>query len=60
MLVLSYQWKPVSIDLGSVSPLMALTADSTHLYPMPMGSWVMAPASAPLVNHADTPNAAPP
>ncbi len=31
ILVLSYQWKPVSMVLGRVSPFMALTAASTHL-----------------------------
>jgi sugar/nucleoside kinase (ribokinase family) len=31
MLVLSYQWKPVSMFLGNCSPLIALTAASTDL-----------------------------
>ncbi len=31
ILVLSYQWKPVSIFFGNVSPFIALTAASTAL-----------------------------
>ena len=42
MLVLSYHTNPVSIVFGSFSPFDAFTAASTHLYPLPTGSWVIA------------------
>ncbi len=46
MFVLSHQTNPVSMVLGNFSPFIALTAASTHLYPMPTGSWLMAPATS--------------
>src|SRR5205807_10277955 len=48
MFVLSYQWKPVSMFFGTDCLFSTFQAASTDLNPMPIGSWVIAPASSPL------------
>jgi hypothetical protein len=42
----------VSITVGSFSPLSALAAESTTHSPMPIGFWVMAPATLTVVGQA--------